>query len=67
MAEFADATMGTASLLLGGVEGTIGNVSGKLAVKQGFNATSFADDIIALNKATDGGGVLIKWNPVFCN
>jgi hypothetical protein len=33
------------------------------AAKGGFNATSFADEIVTLNKATDGGGILLNGTP----
>jgi death-on-curing family protein len=35
----------------------------KAAVKKGFDAISFADEIVAINRATDGGGVLLNSTP----
>ncbi|MEC3874273.1 type II toxin-antitoxin system death-on-curing family toxin [Chryseobacterium sp. T9W2-O] len=46
-----------------------GGIGGKLlgrlfsSSKKVFNAEAFADEIVALNKATDGGGVLLNGSP----
>ena len=41
----------------------IGKGIGALAGKGGFNSTAFADEIMALNKTTDGGGALLNGTP----
>ncbi|TAF34699.1 MAG: type II toxin-antitoxin system death-on-curing family toxin [Cytophagales bacterium] len=43
--------------------GIANEVAEEVVAKGGFNATSFADEIVTLNKATDGGGILLNGTP----